>query len=156
MQGKDIAYLKIGHEKYSEKYEKENGWDCGQVFYHLAKIPYKYRFEKFELEYNEEKNKKVLEDLNSENKPFIFVHDDPIRGFNISLNGKDEFLVLKNNINYSLFDYIDVLRNAKEIHVMPSAFYCLIESLQNINCDLYCYNIRNVNFGLQKYAWNIK
>ena len=154
---KNISYLRIGHEKYNVSYELLNNWDCGQVFYHLANIPYEYRFDKFKIKYDIEKNASVLRALNPENKPYAFVHDDPKRNFNLSPNVGSNLYIIRNDIRFNLFEYIDVLRNAEEIHLMPSSFYCLIESISDVKAKLFCYNIRNVNFGnCQKYNWIIK
>ena len=87
------------------------------------------------------------------------MHDDPSRGFNIDLKLNNKNLkIIKNDIRYNIFDYILLLKNAEEIHLMPSSFYCLIESIKNINATLYCYNIRDVNFGnINLHNWiNIK
>jgi hypothetical protein len=152
----NLEYIRIGHEKYSEAYEKKYGWDCGQVFYYLAKIDYRNRFEKFTYEYNEEKNLNCFNFLNPKNEKYVFVHDDPNRGYNLFPQVNESFKIIKNNNKFSLFDYIDILKKAEEIHVMPSSFYCLIESIPDINAKLYCYNIRGVNFGsYNMHSWNI-
>lgn len=152
---KGLEYLKIGHDHYNSSYEVLNNWNCNQVFYHLANIPYENRFTKFTVTYDKEKAKNVLRELNPEGKPFIFLHDDPSRGFNINYN-KNTYHVIKNDIRYSLYDFIEILNKAEEIHLMPSSFYCLVESLPNITSKLYYYNIRGARYGCgQKYNWNI-
>lgn len=157
LSSKNLSYLKIGHEKYNVNYELLNNWDCGQVFYHLAQIPYEYRFTKFKLNYDKEKNVVALKTLNPDDKPYVFVHDDPKRNFNLSPQIDSKYHIIRNDLRFSLLEYVSVLQNAEEIHLMPSAFYCLIESLPDIKAKLFCYNIRNVNFGnCQKYNWVIK
>lgn len=155
MKNPGVEYFRIGHEKYSERIETKNNWDCGQVFYYLANIPYENRFSKFYIDIDQEKNDQVLENLNPNKEDFIFLHDDPTRGYYISIENRLGLKVIKNDDKFGIFDYIKLLRSAKEIHLMPSSFYCLIESVEGIKADLYRYNIRNVNFGnITKYKWN--
>lgn len=154
----ELECLSIGHSKYDESLEKKNKWDCNQVFYHLANIPYEYRFTKFSLPYNEKRNEDAYSELVGDAKNYIFVHDDPIRGYNIqpAHDVQNNLKIIRNDVRFGIFDYVKILRNATEIHAMPSSFYCLIESIEGIKGNLFCYPIRNANLSnTTRYKWNI-
>lgn len=149
----NINFLKIGHESYNPILEKKNNWDCGQVFYHLAKIPYEIRYNGFKFHFNEDRANMICTELNLDEKPFIFVHDDEARGFKIEV--KTDKTIIKNNINVNIFDYVKLLEKADEIHLMASSFYCFVESLDNLKAKMFFHDIRGAKLGSeQKYNWN--
>ena len=67
----------------------------------------------------------------------VFVHDDPSRGYHIvkGITGKPVYRPSENG--GSILQFVDILRRAKEIHVMDSSFYHLVESLEGISAALY-------------------
>lgn len=154
----ELEYFCLGHSGYDASLETKNNWDCNQVFYYLAGVPYEYRFTKFTLPYDEAMNNLAYDDLVGESREYMFVHDDPTRGYEITPvhNLGDNVKVVRNDIRYTIFDYVKILRNAKQIHLMPSSFYCLIESIEGVSADLFCYPIRNGNLGNgTRHRWNI-
>lgn len=151
--------LRIGHENYNPGLESLNGWDCGQVFYHLAGVPYEHRWNGFRVERIQEREEKLFRILNAANEPFVFVHEDPARGFRIGYKDVPGHLTIRNHPGFCLMDYILLLSKAAEIHLMPSSFFCLIESLPKelITAKLFCYQgIRNGGFGEMKHEWSMK
>lgn len=75
---------------------------------------------------------------------FIFIHDDPRRGMPIMLN--NTMKVYKPNVedNRSILEYRDIIKTAKEIHVIESSFMHLIECLpEEISGKLYVHKIRS-------------
>lgn len=151
--------LRIGHENYNPGLETTNGWDCGQIFYHLANVPYQHRWDGFWVQRDEEREEKLFRILNPEHKPFQFLHEDLDRGFLVDYTPLREYITIRNHPAFCLMDYILLLSKATEIHLMPSSFFCLIESLQKelVTAKLFCYQgIRNGGFGEMKHEWNMK
>jgi hypothetical protein len=151
--------LRIGHENYNPGLETEKGWDCGQIFYHLTNVPYQHRWDGFWVQRDEEREEKLLRILNPTHEPFVFAHEDPARGFRIAFRDVPGHLTIRNHPGFCLMDYILLLSEAAEIHLMPSSFFCLIESLPKelIKAKLFCYQgIRNGGFGEMKHQWNMK
>lgn len=59
---------------------------------------------------------------------FIFVHDDPERGFNIT-NINTKLRIIRPFKEGSILRYASLIEKAKEIHVIDSSFFHLCEAL---------------------------
>ena len=55
-------------------------------FYNTVNLPFEYRFSKFKFDRDYEKESEVYNELNPNNEPYIYVHDDKERGFKIDEN----------------------------------------------------------------------
>jgi len=106
-------------------------------FYACAGIPFDHRWTRFRLRRNRESEQEALKRLNPTGQPFVFVHDDPSRGFILNPETPKELAVIKNDPSIDMFDMISLLENASEIHCMESSFRCLIEHIDTIVCPLY-------------------
>jgi len=128
-------------------------WDYS--FYECLGLSYETKYEFFHINESVLENKTSFEKI-TQNKEYIFVHDDPKRGRVINPPNKNGYFVVKNDMSYSLFDYIQIVKNAKECHIMGSSLLCLIDffELDFENCNYYFYDFRgsNVNFkGKEKW-----
>ncbi len=105
-------------------------------FYIQAQIPFEYRWENFLVVRDQRREEALFARLGCGNEPYIFLHEDPARGFLIDkskLPGTHHVVrPLPNPNEFSLFEYRLVLENAVEIHVIESAFAAFIESM-NLN-----------------------
>lgn len=118
-----------------------------EMFYRHAKINYQNRWSRFYLRRDKEAEEKAFKLMNPSQQEFVFVHDDPSRGMNISIRNT-KYLVVRNNPSIDIFDLCMLLENAKEIHCMESSFRCLIEHLPKVTCPLYLYSsVRNDGHG---------
>tara|TARA_R110002153_G_scaffold193634_6_gene347046 strand:- start:1454 stop:2110 length:657 start_codon:yes stop_codon:yes gene_type:complete len=94
--------------------------------YIQAGVPPKYMYSKF----------KVVRDTTSEIKPdvseYVFVHDDEKRGMNISVDNDNVFRITPEVLskNSNIFDYINVIENAKEVHCMDSSYAWMINLME--------------------------
>lgn len=107
------------------------------VFYIYAGVPFDHRWSKFHVRRNADEEARVLEKLNPRNEPYMFVHDDPSRGYHVNPPNSVGLKVIKNDPTVSMFSMIGLLEGASEIHCMESSFRCLIESIPSIRCPLY-------------------
>jgi len=118
-----------------------------ECFYTCLGIPYLYRWTKFKLVRNENEEARILNKLNPNKEKYIFVHDDPSRGFNITPQNSSGYKIIRNDVSENLFDMIGILENAEEIHCMESSMRCLIEHL-NVTDKLFLYtNVRSDGHG---------
>lgn len=120
-----------------------------RVFYGMAEVPFENKTLLFYFERNFSNEKKLIEDLNPSNVPYIFVHDDPARGFNMDMNKiRKDLLIIKPAasaaVGYKIFDYLGLLENAEEIHVMESCFQVLLDTQRFEKPSLFLHRyIRN-------------
>lgn len=127
---------------------EKNQMGPGESFYYIARVPWKFRNEKFFVKRDLTKESEVFTRLNPNNEKFVFVHDDPSRGFNIDITTPHK--IIKNDPSVGIFDLIKLLEEAEEIHCMSSSILCLIDCLSSqINFKkLYLhYNLRKVYLG---------
>ena len=101
-----------------------------------------------------ENNKFILSDLEqdpetkqkpTDNEKYIFVLDDPKRGYNIDMSKvTDEYKIIHNDYQFRMFDYIKLLENAEEIHMMQTGFLDLVNSYKMDKPKIYRHNyVRN-------------
>lgn len=108
-----------------------------QAFYACAGVPYEKRWTAFKIIRNSDAEASALLKLNSEKAPYIFVHDDPSRGFVVNISNPSGLKIIKNDPTVDMFDMMGVLEGATEIHCIESSFRNLIEYMPNIICPLY-------------------
>lgn len=111
-------------------------------FYLQAQIPFENRWDNFFVLRNQRQEEALFERLGCNRGPYIFLHEDPARGFLIDESklpgGHLVVRPLQNPNEFSLFEYRLVLENATEIHVIESAFAAFIESL-NLNVHKFAH-----------------
>ena len=115
------------------------GMNYDEAMYACCGIPFHDRWDKFSLRRDVSSETAVLNRLNPNNEEYVFVHDDPSRGFSFDPLGTGKMKVIRNDPTVGLFDMIGVLANAKEIHCMESSFRALIDHIEDIQCPLYLY-----------------
>ena len=132
---------KIGFEFFLKNKDKKKTIDM--LFYEQYNIKYSKRFE-FTYWKRDLQSENKLYDRLVKNEDYIFIHDDPQRGFVISDKNVDtNFQIIRNSNQYNIFDYAKILENAREIHVMESSIRCMLEFLNTINASHYLYNFIN-------------
>tara|TARA_R100000234_G_scaffold96214_2_gene64508 strand:+ start:1236 stop:2624 length:1389 start_codon:yes stop_codon:yes gene_type:complete len=148
-------FLRVGHENYPWGKEKELGMGCAEIFYKLVGIDYSKRFDDFYFLRDEKEEQRVFEKLNPENCEYVFVHDDPSRGFSIpddkiyDMCG-EKIKIIKNDMSENLFHFCKILENAKQIHCMESCFRSLVETLDTKG-EFFFHNFRD---GASGYLGN--
>lgn len=127
--------IKIGFERLPG-YLNEMTFD--KAFYRMMGLDFMIRFDKFFFKRNDEKENLVCKTLNPNDEKYIFVIDDPNRGFNIDMNKvPNNYKIIKNDYNFMMFDYIKLLENAEEIHTMQTGFLDLINSYKMNKPKIY-------------------
>jgi len=131
---KSVNVLKVGFSAISEYMNSGKAKTFDQAFYLSAGISYEEKYKSFKFLRNYSKEEEIYNLLNPTNEKYIFVHDDEDRGYKITFN--TDLKIIKNNINYSMFDMVKLLENAQEIHCMESSFRCFIDQLDQVKCPL--------------------
>jgi hypothetical protein len=116
-----------------------------EAFYHLVGLDFSVRFDEFYIPRDLEREKEVCETLNPENEKYIFVLDDPKRGYLIDKNKlPSDYKIIENDYRFLMFDYISLLENAEEIHMMQTGFLDLVNSYKMNKPKIYRHNyVRN-------------
>ena len=114
-------------------------------FYYLVGLDFSVRFDEFYIPRDLEREQEVCETLDPENEKYIFVLDDPKRGYNIDMNKiPSEYKIITNDYRFLMFDYITLLENAEEIHMMQTGFLDLVNSYKMNKPKIYRHNyVRN-------------
>ena len=122
--------LIVGHEHYpGPEAEKRLNKNCWEFFYEQINMPYSVRYDYFHVERDLEEEQRVFNKLNPNNEPYIFIHEDADRGFELN---RDHFLdkslrTVENDISENIFHFTKIIEEAKEIHCMESSFKTLID-----------------------------
>lgn len=136
-----------GDSKMGNVNPRITNW-CHSV-YNQAGVNIDYMRSKFKVERDEQREQEFFDKLGLVKGEYVYVHDDPSRGRDL-----EKFLKYSNVFNpndyYSeypnIFDYIKVIENAKEVHVMHSSHAWLIELLRlGDPSKNFFYNINSVN-----------
>jgi hypothetical protein len=116
-----------------------------EAFYHLIGLDFSVRFDEFYIPRDLEREKEVCETLNPENEKYIFVLDDSKRGYLIDKNKlPSNYKIIENDYRFLMFDYISLLENAEEIHMMQTGFLDLVNSYKMNKPKIYRHNyVRN-------------
>lgn len=133
------SYIRVGFEDVSKLVGVCDTFD--EAFYVSAKIPFESRFDKHYIPRNIDKEKEIYNELNPNNEPFIFIHEDKDRGMRLDRNRiRKDLKIIENNKKYLVVDLIYLLENAQEIHIMQSALKDLINFYKlNGKCFLHNY-----------------
>lgn len=135
--------LKIGFEQLNstENFEYQ--------FYKLAGLPIEYKYSKFYIDRDFEKEKSVFETLNLEDNNYLFVHSG---GYKLKDNFFENNIRIVEPIGYGFFDWMYTIENSKQIHCIDSSFICLIDCMETKNIPLFNHRyVRNYPNHIKLY-----
>jgi hypothetical protein len=131
---------KLGYEILRLGYTGENFFESPNMrldenFYSQAGVELAERWRPLDLDRNLDKELELYNLLVPKNSPYIFLHEDRTRGFNIDLELLPEGVAIVRPdttlaSKFTIFDYLTIIENASEIHCIESSFCALIESMQ--------------------------
>jgi len=117
--------LKIGFD-----YLNTSNLPFDEAFYEQAKLPFKYKWEKFYIKRDIKREKEIYYDVLKlkDDEEYFFVHDNnSCRIKNIDKNIK---IIKPDNKDIRIHEFLYTIEKAKEIHLMMSSFISLIDLLQ--------------------------
>lgn len=150
-------FLRVGHENYPFLKEPIYGKNCWEFFYEQVGLPYNVRVDFFHFDRDETEEQRVFEKLNPSGDPFIFVHEDRERGYEID---RTHFInpllkVVANDVTENILYFIKIIEEATEIHCMESSFKSLIDLFAKTD-KIYYHDFRNQPLGnYTNKEWNI-
>lgn len=155
----DRALQVIGHQFYDESLEKSKNINCWEQFYMLANLDLNVRWDYFHLEEDEKLQKELYDRLNPNDEPYIFIHDDPSRGYEVDRKkvNSNNLKIITNDISENMFHFVDIIKRATEIHCMESSFKSLVE-LIGTPAKMYFHNFRGHPLGFNSASrggWEI-
>ena len=117
------------------------------ILYESINFPYERRFIDFYLERDLDSEKRLIEKLNPSKEPYIFLHEDLSRGYKIDRTHiiNKNLKVVESGYNFTdpnklpFFDYISLIEQAEEVHVMESSYKALIDSLIEKKDNMFLY-----------------
>lgn len=145
---KNGELLRIGFENYPFGMENQDNKNCWEYFYEQVNVPYNVKVNLFYIERNHEEEERVFSKLNPNNESYIFLHDDPDRGFFIDSSHiiDKKLKIIKNDKTENIFHFLKILEKAEEIHCMESSFKSLIEIYAKTE-KLFFHDFRNHPLG---------
>jgi hypothetical protein len=142
-QKNNLPVLKVGFE---------NLWKDTTVwyrsFYAQYNIPYEYRYEKFKIPSNLPSANDLFDSLDLSG-PYAVVHNASSassQGYPINLildSHIKKIIHIDPTVSKNMLDWLNVIQNAAEIHVVPSSVFCLVDSIaKTLKSKLYYHDIR--------------
>lgn len=156
---KDIDFLRIGHEFYEPtaklNFNDATPWTCDMVFYKQLNMPYQWRYTKCYWKRDLKEEQRVYLKLTPKDSDYVFVHDDPSRGFIITEEQvRTNLPIVRNDISENIFHFGRLLENAKEVHLMESSIRCMIEILDTSSVKLVFHCFRDgPYYSEEKQKW---
>ena len=131
-------------------------------FYELAGMHFSYRYTKCRIPPSTDKSNELYQTL-SKGKNYILVHSNSSQseGYPLSIDSNLPVVEIKPGITDNVFDFVDLIRNATEVHVVGSFFQCLVDSMWNdVKGKLFFHNIMmkhdtQINCIWNNNSWNV-
>ena len=136
---KQNNYLIIGHEELTKRIILDLQTTFDSIFYGMAYIPIEYKWDKFYFARDIEKEKDVFYNklgMNDSDK-FIFIHDDIERPIPIHKLPQNFRVIRPDNKDISILDFLYTIEKSREVHMINSCLFNLIDCIKLRNCLLY-------------------
>lgn len=150
---------KIEYKNLASNFERQ--------FYELAGMHYSVRYGDCRIPDSTDKSKEIYNKL-TDGKDFILVHNGSSQSTGYPLNIKQvskypelKIVEIKPGITNNVFNFVDLIKHAKEIHVVSSSFYTIVDSMFNdTEATLYMHSIvskhdSQINCGWNNNRWNV-
>lgn len=136
-------------------------WDI--QLYSNYELSFGLRYSNFRIPKHIAGSKELYQQL-SNNEPYILIHkhsNDFPHGAPIDVNGFRQghgfpnyrVIEITEGITNNMMQYLDLIKNAEEIHCIPSSFHCLVDSIPT-NAKLFFHDIREKTSMAVNSAWN--
>ena len=147
----EVLQIGFGHLKQPFHYNQ---------FFDQVNIPYRRSWEIFPEFKSSEHSKKLYDSFSLDNKDYILEINTNTSGtFDLKIDSDlPKVTMFKSNFGSGIFDWIDVIINAKEIHTVGTAAFHLIDRIENFNkdCELYFHNVRHDFHHIDKnWEWTL-
>ena len=116
-------------------------------FFDQVDIPYRRSWEIFPNFKSSDNSKKLYDTVSLGDKDYILeINTNSSGTFELKIDSDlPKIKIFKSNFGSGIFDWIDVIVNAKEIHTVGTGAFHLVDRIENFNkdCKLYFHNVRH-------------
>ena len=152
-------YMVVGHTSkfFKDIDDPTNGKTFDQLFFEQHNIPFNYKWDKFYIERDLEREKEVYYDILGlkDDSVFIFIHESNYEPVNKQIPENIQ-IIKPDNKDVGIFDYLYAINKAKEVHVMNSSFMNLIDCIQLREDNLYYHEYARPNINaVLRLPWNV-
>lgn len=144
-----IGFQNIDHTKFDRS------------FYESISMPFEYRYSRFCLPKINQKSMNLYHKL-SKGKEYALVHrQSSERQYDINITTDLPLIDVNIGETKNMMNWVDLIKNASQIHCVPSSFYCLVDSMApNLKSKLFYHNVRrgtllNPNNTFNNNCWNV-
>lgn len=136
--------------------------DFERQMYELAGMHYSIRYTRCQIPDSTDNSKKLWLDL-SKGNDYILVHrqgSQSTTGYQLDIQNITKFkhlpiIEIEPGYTNNVFDFVDLIKNAKEIHVVGSFFFTLVDSMfDKTLADLYYHSILKKHESRINSFWN--
>ncbi len=158
---KNVMYL--GWSKFTEAVKQGYSLPFANFFYAQAGVPLNLLWDNFYFERDIAKEKEIYYDKLGlrDGEEYVFLHDDPVRGFVINrryITPDIKIIHLVELEDISILDTLYLVEKSKEVHAYTTGLVSFIDqmNIQHGNLNLHKY-IRPLSFDqpILRLKWNI-
>jgi len=139
--------LYVGWHHWDIALQKNPSIQFQEFFYNQVNVPLNLLWDNFYFERNMAKEKEIFYDKLGlkDNEEYIFLHDDPIRGYVINkkyINSNIKLIHLVELEDISILDTLYLIEKSKEVHMTTTGLVSFVDQM----------NITHNNLNLHKYV----
>lgn len=129
---------------------------------------YSRRYQDFQLPMHIANARTLYDKLNPHDEPYVLFHkytshhvggiQIPLAAWRPSAGLDVSFKIIEVEIGHTvnMLDYVELITHAKEIHVVPSSFHCLVDSMTNqTQAELFYHDVRLNTIMQVNHKWNM-
>jgi hypothetical protein len=139
-------------------------WD--RQIYEYFDIPFSHRYQGFRLPHHIPGSNELFDKLNPRNEPYVLWHgesDTMLHKMNIDLASwrrhinavERKIITIETGHTPNLLCYMKLIEQAHEIHCIPSAFHCLVDSVcDRTKAELFFHDVKANTIMQVNSRWN--
>lgn len=144
-------------------------WD--RQIYEYFDVPFSKRYTNFKLPSHVPHTQELFDQLNPKHEPYVLWHgmshtltQQPqidLISWRRSIGAPDRLIIpIQTGVTANLLSYLKLIEHAEEIHCIPSAFHCLVDSVTGLTKanlffhDVKAHTIMQVNSRWNSWRWN--
>jgi hypothetical protein len=159
----DIEFTDIYLPYISEAIPVPVNWD--RQLYEFYDLPISAKYKGFQLPKHIEGSDELYQRLTQGDDNYCLVHQQTFHHSKIDLRLYEwraqynlpqlKIIEITPDITSNMLQYIKLIENAREIHCVPSSFFCLVDSVfDRTSANLFYHNIRATTFMQVNSKWN--
>ena len=128
-------------------------------FFDQVNIPYRQSWEMFPEFKTSEHSKQLYDSFSLDGDYILEININTSGTFILKIDSNlPRVGMFKSNLGSGIFDWIDVIMNAKEIHTVGTGAFHLVDRIKKFNkdCELYFHNVRHDFHTIDtNWKWNL-